>query len=42
MAKPVHILQRGDSVRSIVNLAALAVVEAQRRRGDEPAYDFSA
>jgi malate dehydrogenase (oxaloacetate-decarboxylating)(NADP+) len=42
MAKPVHILQRGDSVRSIVNLAALAVVEAQRRRGDEPAFDFSA
>ncbi|MCL6509323.1 MAG: NADP-dependent malic enzyme [Anaerolineae bacterium] len=30
MRKPVHVLQRGDSVRSIVNLAALAVVEAQR------------
>jgi malate dehydrogenase (oxaloacetate-decarboxylating)(NADP+) len=34
MAKPVHILQRGDSVRNIVNLAALAVVEAQQRRDD--------
>ncbi len=30
MRRPVHVLQRGDSVRSIVNLAALAVVEAQR------------
>ncbi len=42
MAKPVHILQRGDSVRSIVNLAALAVVEAQRQHKDETAFDFSA
>jgi malate dehydrogenase (oxaloacetate-decarboxylating)(NADP+) len=42
MAKPVHILQRGDTVRSIVNLAALAVVEAQRRQGNELAFDFSA
>lgn len=42
MAKPVHILQRGDSVRNIVNLAALAVADAQRRRGNEPAFDFSA
>jgi len=31
MRKPVHVLQRGDSVRNIVNLAALAVVEAQRK-----------
>jgi malate dehydrogenase (oxaloacetate-decarboxylating)(NADP+) len=30
-AKPVHVLQRGDEVREIVNIAALAVVDAQER-----------
>jgi malate dehydrogenase (oxaloacetate-decarboxylating)(NADP+) len=30
-AKPVHLLQRGDEVRDIVNIAALAVVDAQER-----------
>ena len=36
MSKPVHILQRGDEVKDIVNLAALAVVEAQKQeqKGD--------
>ncbi len=29
MRKPVHILQRGDEVKDIVNLAAMAVVKAQ-------------
>ena len=29
MARPVHILQLGSSVREIVNMTALAVVEAQ-------------
>ena len=29
MRKPVHILQRGDDVKDIVNLATIAVVEAQ-------------
>jgi len=29
--KPVHLLQRGDEVRDIVNMAALAVVDAQER-----------
>ena len=29
MNKPVHVLQRGDSVDDIVNMAALAVVDAQ-------------
>ena len=29
MAKPVHILQRGDDVRDVVNMAAIAVLEAQ-------------
>ncbi len=31
MQKPVHILQRGDDVSDIVNMAAIAVVDAQRR-----------
>ncbi|MBE0504783.1 MAG: NADP-dependent malic enzyme [Desulfuromonadales bacterium] len=30
MNKPVHILQRGDSVADIVNMAAIAVVDAQQ------------
>jgi len=29
MAKPVHVLQRGDEVKDIVNLASVAVVDAQ-------------
>ena len=33
MAKPVHVLQRGDEVREIVNIAALAVVDAQEQAG---------
>jgi malate dehydrogenase (oxaloacetate-decarboxylating)(NADP+) len=42
MRRPVHVLQRGDSVRSIVNLAALAVVEAQRLDGSRtPEPEFS-
>ncbi len=49
MAKPVHILQRGDPVEDIVNMAALAVVDAHQResstlhderwRKGEPAHD---
>jgi malate dehydrogenase (oxaloacetate-decarboxylating)(NADP+) len=31
MGKPVHILQRDDDVRDVVNLAVLAVIEAQDR-----------
>ena len=31
MRKPVHVLQRDDEVKDIVNLAALAVLEAQSR-----------
>ncbi len=30
MDKPVHVVQRGDEVKDIVNLAAVAVVDAQR------------
>lgn len=29
MAKPVHVLQRGDDVTDILNMAAIAVVDAQ-------------
>jgi malate dehydrogenase (oxaloacetate-decarboxylating)(NADP+) len=29
MDKPVHVLQRGDEVKDIVNLASVAVVDAQ-------------
>jgi phosphotransacetylase len=32
MNKPVQILQRGEEVRGIVNIAALAVVDAQQRK----------
>ncbi len=32
MKKPVHILQLGSSIREIVNMAALAVVDAQTRK----------
>jgi malate dehydrogenase (oxaloacetate-decarboxylating)(NADP+) len=34
MNKPVHILQRGDEVRDIVNIAAMAVIDAQERAGN--------
>jgi malate dehydrogenase (oxaloacetate-decarboxylating)(NADP+) len=30
MKKPVHVLQRGDEVKDIVNLAGVAVVDAQQ------------
>ena len=29
MSKPVHVLQRGAEVEEIVNIAAIAVVDAQ-------------
>jgi len=32
MGKPIHVLQRGDEVRDIVNIVALAVVDAQERQ----------
>jgi malate dehydrogenase (oxaloacetate-decarboxylating)(NADP+) len=31
MDQPVHVLQRGDEVKDIVNLGAMAVVDAQGR-----------
>jgi len=31
LAEPVHVLQRGDEVKDIVNLASVAVVDAQTR-----------
>ena len=35
MARPVHVLQLGSSVRDIVTMTALAVVEAQRNREEK-------
>ena len=35
MKKPVHILQRGDAVADIVNMAAVAVVDAQEYSGKD-------
>jgi malate dehydrogenase (oxaloacetate-decarboxylating)(NADP+) len=37
MRKPVHILQLGSSIREIVNVVAIAVVEAQEKKVLEPA-----
>ena len=34
MKKPVHILQLGSSVREIVNMVAIAVVDAQSRKSE--------
>jgi malate dehydrogenase (oxaloacetate-decarboxylating)(NADP+) len=31
MGKPIHVLQQGDEVKDIVNIAALAVVDAQKQ-----------
>jgi malate dehydrogenase (oxaloacetate-decarboxylating)(NADP+) len=31
MGEPVHVLQRGDEVKDIVNLAGVAVVDAQEQ-----------
>jgi malate dehydrogenase (oxaloacetate-decarboxylating)(NADP+) len=31
MGKPVHVLQQGDEVKDIVNMAAIAGVDAQRK-----------
>ncbi|PSQ22471.1 NADP-dependent malic enzyme [Halobacteriales archaeon QS_8_65_32] len=36
MAKPVHVLQRGDEVKDIVNLASVAVVDAQEQESISP------
>jgi len=32
LCKPVHVLQRGATVEEIVNMAAIAVVDAQKIR----------
>ena len=36
MSKPVHVLQRGATVEDIINMAAIAVVDAQERTVDRP------
>ncbi len=41
MRKPVHLLQHGCDVNDIVNMAAIAVVDAQRARGEGPALPAS-
>ena len=30
LSKPAHVLQRGDSVRDVVHMAAICAVDAQR------------
>jgi malate dehydrogenase (oxaloacetate-decarboxylating)(NADP+) len=35
MKKPVHILQLGSSIRDIINMAAIAVVDAQLHEKNE-------
>jgi malate dehydrogenase (oxaloacetate-decarboxylating)(NADP+) len=39
LSKPVHVLQRGCGESDIVNVAAIAVVDAQRRRAAQPAVE---
>jgi malate dehydrogenase (oxaloacetate-decarboxylating)(NADP+) len=41
MDKPVHVLQRGDEVKDIVNLAGVAVTEAQESETSRNLDDFS-
>jgi malate dehydrogenase (oxaloacetate-decarboxylating)(NADP+) len=36
LKKPVHVLQLGSSVREIVNMVTIAVVDAQQKAGDVP------
>ena len=36
MARPVHVLQRGSEAADVVNLTAIAVVDAQRRKRSRP------
>jgi malate dehydrogenase (oxaloacetate-decarboxylating)(NADP+) len=36
MSKPVHVLQRGATVEEIINMAAIAVVGAQKRAAEQP------
>ena len=43
MRRPVHVLERGADVQDIVNMAAVAVVDAQERsQTTEPAFAASA
>jgi malate dehydrogenase (oxaloacetate-decarboxylating)(NADP+) len=41
MGKPVHVLQQGVEVNDIVNMAAIAVVDAQERDGRQAALPIS-
>lgn len=42
MRSPVHVLERGADVQDIVNMAAVAVVDAQERERGRPAPDVAA
>jgi malate dehydrogenase (oxaloacetate-decarboxylating)(NADP+) len=45
LSKPVHVLQRGSTVEEIIDVAALAVVDAQRNINKQlggPLSKFSA
>ncbi len=39
LKKPVHVLQLGSSVRSIVNMAMVAVIDAQQKSKKSPAEE---
>jgi malate dehydrogenase (oxaloacetate-decarboxylating)(NADP+) len=39
LKKPVHVLQLGSSVRSIVNMATIAVIDAQMKSKVSPAEE---
>jgi malate dehydrogenase (oxaloacetate-decarboxylating)(NADP+) len=36
LSKPIHVLQRGDEVSDIVNMTAIAVVDAQEAAAIRP------
>jgi malate dehydrogenase (oxaloacetate-decarboxylating)(NADP+) len=44
LSKPVHVLQRGSTVEEIIDVAAIAVVDAQRnvKHSSVPLSKFSA
>jgi malate dehydrogenase (oxaloacetate-decarboxylating)(NADP+) len=41
MARSVHVLQRGSTAADILNLTAVAVVDAQERRSDQLSLDYA-
>ena len=41
LKKPVHVLQLGSTVRSIVNMALIAVIDAQMKSSPETAEELN-